>query len=62
MKKNFNLGSASRDKISSEDEIFNFSHVIAIEMKFQLGCVIIISSPDEIFHIINPLIKKYSII
>ena len=47
------------------DKVFNFSHVIVIcslywqqwqgEMKFQLGCVIIISSRDEIFHIISPL-------
>ena len=44
------------DEISSRDEIFNFSHVIVIcflywkqgqgEMKFQLGCVIIISFRD----------------
>ena len=54
----FNSGSASRD------EIFTFLHVIVIcflywkqwqgEMKFQPGCVIIISSWDEIFHIMIP--------
>ena len=50
----FNVGLASRDDISSRDEIFNFLHVIVIcflywkqwqgKMKFQLSCVIIISS------------------
>ena len=54
----FDSGSASRD------EIFIFLHVIVIcllyskqwqgEMKFQLGCVIIISSRDGIFYIISP--------
>ena len=61
----FNLGSASQDEISSQDKIFTFLHVIIIcflyqqqwqgEMKCQLGSVIKISSPDEIFHIISPL-------
>ena len=61
----FNSESANRNEISSRDEIFIFSRVIVIcflywkhwqgKMKFQLGCVIIISSPGEIFSIISPL-------
>ena len=61
----FNSESANWNEISSWDEIFIFLHVIVIcflywkqwqgKMKFQLGCVIIISSPGEIFSIISPL-------
>ena len=52
----FSLGVCWPDEISSQDEIFNFLHVTVIwflywkqgqsEMKFQLGCVIIISFRD----------------
>ena len=59
LKLRLNSGSASRD------EIFNFLDVIVIcfwywkqwqgEMKSKLGCVIIISSWDEIFDIISSL-------
>ena len=56
----------------SRDEIFNFLHAIVIcflywkqwqgKMKFQLGCIIIISSRDEISHYIQPLRKANNFI